>query len=51
MYSGKVEYDPEMCPQTLDILNRTLRIGLNVRMTEEHARQIAAAINKVDAAL
>ena len=47
-YQGKVEYTEDMCPQTLDILNRTLRLGLNVNMLPEHGTQIAAAINKVD---
>lgn len=50
-YKGKVEYHPDMCPQTLDILNRTLRLGFNVNMTPEHGELIAKAINKVDAAL
>ncbi|MCC7494433.1 MAG: aminotransferase class I/II-fold pyridoxal phosphate-dependent enzyme [Fimbriimonadaceae bacterium] len=47
-YKGRVEYHQDMCPRTLDILNRTLRLGLNVNMTAAHGQQIAAAINKVD---
>ena len=35
-YKGKVEYSPDMCPQTLDILSRTVSVGLNQRLTEEH---------------
>lgn len=50
-YKGKVEYHPDMCPRTLDILNRTLRLGFNVNMTPEHGKLIAQAVNKVDAAL
>ena len=50
-YKGHVEYSPDMCPRSLDILNRTLRLGLNVNLTPDHGRLIAAAINKVDALL
>lgn len=50
-YKGKVEYHREMCPRTLDILNRTLRFGFNVNMTPEHGELIAKAINKVDACI
>ena len=50
-YRGSVEYSRDMCPQTLSILSRALRFGFNVNMQEEHARLMAAAINKVDAVL
>ncbi len=50
-YSGCVEYARDMCPATLDILGRALRFGLNMRMTPEHAKLMAQAINKVDRAL
>lgn len=50
-YKGNVEYSRDMCPRTLSILGRALRFGFNLNMTEVHARQMAAAINKVDAAL
>lgn len=50
-YKGNVEYSPDMCPQTLSILSRTLRFGFNVNMHDSHARLIAAAVNKVDAVL
>ena len=46
-YKGSVEYSRDMCPRTLDILSRTIVIGLHQRMTDEHAGQIAEAINKV----
>ncbi len=45
---GDVFYSPEMCPQSLDILNRALRFGFNMRMTTHHARLMARAITKVD---
>ncbi len=47
-YTGNVEYSSDMCPQTLSILGRALRFSFNVNMQEEHARLMAAAINKVD---
>lgn len=50
-YKGSVEYSRDMCPRTLSILSRALRFGFNVNMREEHAQLMAAAINKVDAAL
>lgn len=50
-YKGDVEYSRDMCPRTLSILSRALRFGFNVNMQEEHAKLMAKAINKVDAAL
>ena len=50
-YKGNVEYSIDMCPQTLSILGRAVRFDFNMNMTEDHARQMAAALNKVDAAL
>lgn len=50
-YKGNVKYSRDMCPETLSILGRALRFGFNVNMQEEHARLMAAAINKVDDAL
>jgi len=50
-YKGKVKYSRDMCPNTISILSRALRFGFNVNMMEEHARLMAKAINKVDAAL
>lgn len=46
-YRGRVEYSPDMCPRTLDILSRTVSVFLNQRMTEEHTPLIATAIQKV----
>ena len=50
-YKGSVEYSPDMCPRTLDILGRTVAVAINQRMTAIHAEQIAAAIRKVAGAL
>ena len=50
-YKGSVEYSEEMCPQTLDILGRSVRFDFNMNMTVEHAKLMANAVNKVDRAL
>jgi dTDP-4-amino-4,6-dideoxygalactose transaminase len=50
-YRGQATYSPDMCPRTLDLLGRALRLPLHLKLTVEHTAQIAAAINKVDAAL
>ena len=50
-YKGDVQYSKDMCPQTLDILGRSLRFDFNMNMTVEHARLMAEALNKVDASL
>ncbi len=49
-YQGSTEYSIEMCPRTLDILDRALRFGFTMTMQVEHARAMASAINKVDRA-
>jgi len=50
-YHGKVEYSPEMCPHTLDLLSRALRLSIHLNLTSDHIAQIAEAINKVDAGM
>ena len=50
-YKGNVTYSKDMCPQTLDILSRSLRFTINIKMTEQNMLEVADAINKVDAAL
>lgn len=50
-YTGRVEYSPDMCPRTLDILGRALRFGFTITMEPKHAQLMAEAINKVDAGL
>jgi dTDP-4-amino-4,6-dideoxygalactose transaminase len=50
-YKGNVEYSVDMCPRSSDILGRTLRLLLNVNMTEQNIDEFAAAMNLIDAAL
>ena len=47
-YKGNVEYSTDMCPNSLNILNRTVRILLNINMTETNIDEFAAALNKID---
>jgi dTDP-4-amino-4,6-dideoxygalactose transaminase len=50
-YKGNVQYSKDMCPNTLDILQRCLRITLNIKMTDTNIDEFAEAINAVDAAI
>jgi len=50
-YKGDVEYSKDMCPNTLNILGRTLLFNFHMNMTEEQAKLMARALNKVDASL
>ena len=47
-YEGPLPpYAEDMCPKTLDLMSRGIRIGLSEWWTESDCRQIAEAINKV----
>lgn len=50
-YRGDIEYSKDMCPRTLELLGRTLLLNFHMNMDEGHARAMARALNKVDAAL
>ncbi len=50
-YLGVVEYSEDMCPVTLDILERCLRLSINMGMSEQNIKEIAQAINSVDQAI
>jgi len=47
-YKGNVTYSKDICPQTLDILSRCLRLAIHMNMSEQNILEIAQAINKVD---
>jgi dTDP-4-amino-4,6-dideoxygalactose transaminase len=47
-YKGNVEYSVDMCPKTTDILNRTVRILFNIKMTDANIDEFATALNKID---
>jgi 8-amino-3,8-dideoxy-alpha-D-manno-octulosonate transaminase len=42
-----VEYSPDMCPRTLDLLSRHVGIGLSQWWTESDCEQVAVALTKV----
>ncbi|MFC1712571.1 DegT/DnrJ/EryC1/StrS family aminotransferase [Candidatus Poribacteria bacterium] len=42
-----VEYTPDMCPNTLDLISRRVSIGINQWWTESDCYQVAAAMIKV----
>ncbi len=46
-----VDYSPEMCPRTLDLLSRNVRVGIDQWWTERDCQQYAAAMKKVFDAL
>ena len=47
-YHGNVEYSPDMCRNTLDILARSLRFTLNYNLMPEHVEKVAKVINYAD---
>ena len=47
-YKGNVEYSTDMCPNSTDILNRTVRMLFNIKMTDENMDEFAEALNKID---
>jgi hypothetical protein len=50
-YKGNPGYDKNMCPRSLDILARSLRIGIHLALTPQNMIEIAEAINRADKSL
>ncbi|HOJ31321.1 MAG TPA: DegT/DnrJ/EryC1/StrS family aminotransferase [bacterium] len=47
-YKGKLpDYSPDMCPNTIDYLSRSLFVGISPHFSDEDCQQIAHGINKV----
>ena len=46
-----VEYSPDMCPRTLNLLSRRVGVGINQWWTERDCKQLTAAMTKVFDAL
>jgi dTDP-4-amino-4,6-dideoxygalactose transaminase len=46
-----VEYSPDMCPRTLDLLSRHVTVGVDQWWTESDCKQVVAALTKVFDAL
>lgn len=50
-YKGNVEYSPDMCPNTLQLLSETVALNIPAQMSTEDCDQIAAGILKVAEAI
>ena len=46
-YKGDVQYSKDMCPNTLDLLSRSISISLHQNLTLEDCQDAIEAINKV----
>ncbi|MBO1003968.1 DegT/DnrJ/EryC1/StrS family aminotransferase [Pseudogracilibacillus auburnensis] len=46
-YKGNVQYSKDMCPNTLDLLSRSISISLHQNLTEEDCQDAIDAIRKV----
>lgn len=46
-YKGNVQYSPDMCPRTLDLLSRAVAISLHQSMTAEDCQDVVQAVRKV----
>ncbi|MDP6757448.1 MAG: aminotransferase class I/II-fold pyridoxal phosphate-dependent enzyme [Chloroflexota bacterium] len=51
VYSGDVEYAPDMCPRTLDYLARTIQLDVSPSLTERDQEDVINAVLKVAAGL
>jgi dTDP-4-amino-4,6-dideoxygalactose transaminase len=47
-YKGNVQYSPDMCQKSLDILARCLRFGININMADINMEEVAQVINYAD---
>jgi 8-amino-3,8-dideoxy-alpha-D-manno-octulosonate transaminase len=46
-HEGKVEYSPDMCPRTLDLLGRAVHLDVSPDLSDQNVAQIVEAVNKV----
>ena len=49
LYGGSPDYRRDMCPRTLDILSRSLRIPIHPGLSGRNVSEMALAINRADA--
>ncbi len=47
MYAGDVQYSRDMCPQTLDLLGRSIQIRLNQYVRQQDTEDLVTAVAKV----
>ncbi|MCL2774914.1 MAG: aminotransferase class V-fold PLP-dependent enzyme [Oscillospiraceae bacterium] len=50
-YRGNVQYSPDMCQKSLDILSRCLRFTININMSDVNMEEVAQVINYADRSL
>lgn len=48
LYTGKATYSPDMCPRTIEILQRAVVVDFHQHVSEQEARLAALAVGKVD---
>ena len=46
-HEGEVDYSPDMCPRTLDLLGRTIQLDVSPDLTEQNVTEMVNAVNKV----
>jgi len=46
-WGAPVEYRPDMCPHTLDLLSRAVHLDVNPLLTEEDIEETVVGLNKV----
>ena len=46
-HEGKVDYSPDMCPQTLDLLGRAVHLDVSPDLSDQNVAEIVEAVNKV----
>lgn len=46
-HEGDVQYTPDMCPRTLDLLGRAIHIDVSPDLTSENIEELAEGLNKV----
>jgi dTDP-4-amino-4,6-dideoxygalactose transaminase len=46
-HEGEVNYSPDMCPRTLELLGRAVHMDISPDLTNNHVEEIAEALNKV----
>jgi dTDP-4-amino-4,6-dideoxygalactose transaminase len=44
---GKVDYSPDMCPRTLDLLGRAVHLDVSPDLSDQNVAEIVEAVNKV----
>jgi dTDP-4-amino-4,6-dideoxygalactose transaminase len=51
LHRRPVTYAQDMCPRTLDLVRRAVQIDVSPELSDTNVEEVAAALNKVFAAL